>query len=153
MRKFAIFLLFSPLLSTIGHAQDANPHQLKGEELRAVFTDTTILSEYQIFKGMHKKGYDFIEHHNADGTTHYTENGAPLEQGLWKIIGGDRICYQYPASPVPNQKHCFFIFQDGKCYYNFALQNMTPSGPKNWDHWWARFVRKGDGGQCGNSVG
>lgn len=135
--------------------------QIQGKALRDTFLEATIYSEYRRHKGMHNKSFDFTEHHNTNGTTDYTELGSPTEQGIWNIIGDNKICYRYPASEHPQRIHCFFIFKDGKCYYNYAASAMRPImkqntiqfQPRSWDRWIARFVRKGDGGSCGGDVG
>lgn len=142
------------IFPSLAWAADANSHnQMKGEALREVFQDTMALSEYRNHKGFHKKGYDFTEFHHANGTTDYTEVGAKTDKGLWKIIGNDKVCYRYPSSPNPNSTHCFFVYKQGKCYYNFGIGSMTLNGPRSWDLWISRFVRKGSGGSCGDAVG
>lgn len=127
--------------------------QLKGDELRAVFNNTKVLSEYRDFKGIHENGYDFTEFHHENGTTNYTEIGAKTEQGLWKIIGEDKVCYKYPNTDAFTQTYCFFVYQQDKCYYNYSLNAMTIHGPKRWDMWTSRFVREGSGGSCADPVG
>lgn len=158
MKRLFVILLFIPVmfLHSLGFAQiktDEGFEQQKGKVLLNVLKDTTILSEYRNFKGMKNKSYDFTELHNADGTTNYTERGSDQESGLWKIIGGDKVCYQYPNSPRPNEKHCFFVYKQGQCYYNYSRRAMSPQGPINYDYWTSRFVRKGSGGTCGDVVG
>jgi hypothetical protein len=126
--------------------------QLKGDDLRAVFSDTVMVGEYQEYRGT-TRTYNYTESHHADGTTDYVE-GRKKEDGRWKIIGDDKICYKYPRSRYYTQTYCFFVFDVEGCYYKFTLQNMTLNrGPKNWDRWSSRAVRKGAGGSCGAPIG
>lgn len=126
--------------------------QVKGDDLQAVFNNTLVFSEYHNFKGINNKTYDFTEFHFEDGTTDYTEIGSKTEKGKWKIIGGDKICYKYPRTEAFPETYCFFIYQQDKCYYQYDISAMTIRGPRSWDLWTARFVRKGDGGICGEPV-
>jgi hypothetical protein len=126
------------------------PQQITGQALRDVFTDNTVISEYQSIRGI--KHYQFSEHHNPDGTTDYVELGETGEPGLWKLVGDDKICYRYPGNRRFPDTYCFVVYKIDTCYYNFGTQDMTMRGPRNWDAWTSRFVVKGDGGVCGEGV-
>ena len=130
---------------------DNNPQQLRGRALKDVFTDTMMIGEYREYRDL-THTYNFTEYHHADGTTDYTEGNKKLD-GRWKIIGGDKICYTYPHSHYYDSTYCFFVFKQDKCYYKFSLRQMTLHGPRNWNRWSSRAVRKGDGGACGDGVG
>jgi len=125
---------------------------LKGVDLRAVFSDTTMVGEYQEYRDI-TRTYNYTELHHADGTTDYVE-GRKKEYGRWKIIGGDKICYKYPRSRYYTRTYCFFVFNVDGCYYKFTPQNMTLGrGPKNWGKWSSRAVRKGTGARCDAPIG
>ena len=149
-----LILLATVLLSGLSAVAQTKStyHQVTGEDLRAVFADAMILSEYRSFKGINKKSYDFKEYHFADGTTDYTEKGSKTEKGRWDIIGDDKICYKYPTTQAFPQTYCFFVFRQGKCYYQYGVSEMTIYGPRSYDLWVSRFVRKGDGGVCGEAI-
>ncbi len=148
MRLFLFFFLI--FFASPAYGQSTSEYtQMKGKDLRAVYNDTLVLSEYRTFKGIHNKTYDHKEFHHADGTTDYTEIGSETEKGLWQIIGGDKICYRYPETQEFPQTYCFFVYRQDKCYYQYDLSAMTIHGPRSWDLWVSRFVRKGDGGVCG----
>jgi len=126
--------------------------QVTGDDLRAVFSDTTMVGEYQEYRDI-TRTYNYAETHHADGTTDYVE-GRKKEDGRWNIIGEDKICYKYPRSRYYTRTYCFFVFNVENCYYKFTPQEMTiKSGPKNWDRWSSRAVRKGAGGSCDAPVG
>ena len=126
--------------------------QVKGGDLRAVFSNTLMVGEYQEYRDI-TRTYNYTEDHHADGTTDYTE-GRKEEDGRWAIIGSDKICYKYPRSRYYTRTYCFFVFNVDGCYYKFTAQEMTlKRGPKNWDRWSSRAVRKGAGGSCDIPVG
>lgn len=151
MRHFLIIL--AVLLSASANAQTKSKYvQIKGDELHAVFNNTMVFSEYHDFKGINNKTYSFTEFHSEDGTTDYTEIGSKTEKGRWKIIGGEKICYKYPKTRAFPRTYCFFIYEQNKCYYQYDISAMTIRGPRSWNRWTARFVRKGDGGVCGEAV-
>ena len=131
--------------------ESASPHYLTGKDLRLVFDDTTMKGEYRIFRDL-TKTYRYTEHHTKDGKTHYIE-GKRIENGLWKIIGQDKICYRYPDSKDYNSTYCFYVYNIEGCYYKFSPYNMTLHGPRDWELWTSRAVRKGHGGSCEAPVG
>jgi len=125
--------------------------QMTGEQLRAVFSDTTMIGEYREYRDV-TRTYSYTEKHNADGTTDYIE-GRKKEDGRWKIIGDDKICYKYPHSRYYTRTYCFFVYEVEGCYYKYSPDNMTlKRGPKNLDRWNSRAVRKGAGGTCGDAL-
>ena len=126
------------------------PQQLKGAALKAVFNDTLMIGEYRLYRDV-THTYNYTEFHHADGTTDYVEGKKKLD-GRWKIIGDDKVCYKYPHSDYYNATYCFFVFKQGKCYYKFSLSQMTLHGPRDWNRWSSRAVRKGEGGSCGDQV-
>ncbi len=152
MRALIIIYLAIMLASTAHGQTKSQYRQLKNADLRGVFNESMILSEYRTFKGINNKTYDFKEFHHANGTTDYTEIGSKTEAGLWDIIGGDKVCYKYPTTEKFPETYCFFVYQQGKCYYQYALSAMTIHGPRSWDLWTSRFVRQGDGGMCAAAV-
>ncbi len=155
--RILIFLALILLTAASGQkqaqAQTSNTYtQMKDAELRAVFHETMVLSEYRTFKGINDKSYDFTEYHHGDGSTDYIEKGSKSEKGRWNIVGSDKICYRYPTTDAFSQTYCFFIYRQGKCYYQYGLTEMTIYGPRSWDLWVSRFVRKGEGGVCGDAL-
>ncbi len=131
---------------------EENPHytQIKGDALKAVFFDTMMLGEYRLFRG-DSQTYTYTEFHFANGTTDYIEGADKREEGLWNIIGDDKICYQYPKSENYRQIYCFLVYQIQGCYYKFSPYDMTLTGPINWDRWTSRAVRKGSGASCADA--
>ena len=124
--------------------------QMKGEDLRAVFSDTMMIGEYRNYRDI-TRTYNYTEDHHADGTTDYVE-GRKKEDGRWKVIGDDKVCYKYPNSRYYTRTYCFFVYDDDGCYYKFAPSDMTlKRGPKNWDRWSSRAVRKGAKGSSAGS--
>ncbi len=125
--------------------------QMKGEALRAIFDQTMMIGEYREFRDI-TRTYNYTEFHYTDGTTDYIE-GRKHEKGVWKIIGDDKICYKYPKSKYYTGTYCFFVFKSDGCYYQFAPRNMSLHGPRNWNKWSSRAIRKGSGGTCAEPVG
>jgi hypothetical protein len=136
---------FSPFLA--GADEDTSYRQIKGDELRAVFSETKVIAEYQSVNGGIKH-FRYTEHHFSDGTTDYVEQGQETVKGAWNIVGDDKICYRYKGNEVFNQTYCFFVYQSGSCYFNYGLGAMTLKGARNWEFWTSRFIREGDGGTC-----
>jgi len=120
--------------------------QVKGEALKAVFSETTMIGEYRLYR-TETETYNYTEFHSKDGSTDYIE-GDQLEKGIWTLIGDDKICYRYPRSDYYTQKYCFFVFNVEGCYYKFSLRQMSIRGPRNWDRWSSRAIRKGSGKSC-----
>jgi len=126
--------------------------QMKGEALRAVFSDTMMVGEYREYRNI-TRTFNYTEYHSKDGKTDYIE-GRKREAGRWKIVGDEKICYKYPNSRYYTQTYCFYVFNADGCYYKFTPSNMTlKRRPKNWDKWSSRAVRKGAGGSCAAPVG
>ena len=149
----SLALVFSlPILPAFATQPKQNSayQQLKGKALRDVFADTMMLGEYRVYRDI-TRTYNYTEFHHANGTTDYVEGKKKLD-GRWKIIGDDKICYKYPHSQYYDSTYCFFVFKQDKCYYKFSLEQMTLHGPRNWNRWSSRAVRKGDGGSCGDEV-
>jgi len=145
-------LVFLGILSGPALAnQNDGTAQIKGEALRAVFNQTMMIGEYREFRDV-TRTYNYTEFHYQDGTTDYIE-GRKNENGRWKIIGEDKICYTYPKSKYYTGTYCFFVFISDGCYYKFAPRNMTLRGPRNWDKWSSRAIRKGSGGSCAEPIG
>jgi len=130
--------------------QSAGAVQMKGDDLRFVFNQTMMIGEYREYRDI-TRTYNYTEFHFKDGTTDYIE-GRKSEDGRWKIIGDDKICYKYPKSQYYTQTYCFFVFKSDGCYYKFAPRNMTLRGPRNWDRWSSRAIRKSSGGTCDEPV-
>lgn len=120
--------------------------QVKGEALKSVFNETTMIGEYRAYRTK-TETYNYSEFHSKDGTTDYIE-GEQLEKGIWQLVGDDKICYNYPGSEYYRQTYCFFVFDIDGCYYKFSLGQMTLRGPKSWDRWSSRAIRKGSGKSC-----
>ncbi len=125
--------------------------QLKDDELRAVFNEAMIIGEYRNLREA-TKTYNYTEYHYADGTTDYKE-GAQKLKGVWKIIGGDKICYKYPKSKIYTRTYCFFVYANDKCYYQYSPYAMTLKGPRDWGRWTSRAIKKGEGGSCDEAIG
>ena len=129
----------------------ANYEKITGEALKAVFNETTMIGEYHDYRDK-TKTYNYTEFHHKNGTTDYVE-GDKHEKGIWKIIGGDKICYRYPKSDYYKGTYCFFVYKNDKCYYKYSPYNMSLKGPRDWNKWSSRAVRKGDGGSCEEAIG
>ncbi len=146
------WIVFCAALSAPVFAGTADGYEkITGEALRKVYSETLFIAEYMDYRDK-TKTYNYTEYHNTDGTTDYKE-GARRETGRWKIIGEDKICYQYPEGDDPNDKYCFFTYKHGKCYYQFHHTEMTIRGPRNVKIWNSRGVRAGDGGSCNAAIG
>lgn len=139
-------LLWTPICAQSAGAVDSYK-QIKGKDLRTVFSGTLMVGEYRDYRA-ETKTFRYTELHREDGTTDYQEGKTLTMPGTWKVIGGDKLCYKYPKSEMPNYTHCFFVFQSEKCYYKYALPQMTLRGPRDWDIWSSRAIRKGSGGSC-----
>lgn len=146
IQLFALIVLFGNVAVNAFGDEPAPSKYLTGDALRQVFENTTMKGEYRIFRDK-TRTYQYTEFHSAKGTTDYRE-GKRVEPGLWKIIGEDKICYRYPKSDQYNSVYCFFVYNVEGCYYKFSPSAMTLKGPKNWDLWTSRAVRKGHGGTC-----
>lgn len=133
-------------------AKENNDHvQMKDDALRTVFSNTVMVGEYRTYRDI-TKTFTYREFHTVDGTTDYKE-GRKHEDGLWKIIGGDKICYKYPNSDYYTHTYCFFVYEFEGCYYKFTPSNMTLRGPRSWNSWSSRAVREGSGHSCAAAVG
>lgn len=153
MRIWHHIVLFGLICATSNaNATDTSFQQITGDRLQNLFNDKTVISEYHnTTDGI--KDFRFTEHHFKNGTTDYIERGQKTEKGRWNIIGGRKICYRYPGNEVFNGTYCFFVYKDGQCYYNYAINAMTLHGPKNRDWWTSRFIIQGEGGTCDAAVG
>ena len=120
--------------------------QIKGDALKTVFYETTMIGEYRLYR-TETETYNYQEFHSKDGSTDYVE-GEQREKGIWTLVGDDKICYRYPKSDYYTQKYCFFVFNIDGCYYKFSLRQMSVRGPRNWDRWSSRAIRKGSGKSC-----
>lgn len=151
--KYILATFILGLCAGIANANNSNNFtQMKGAELRAVFSDTMMVGEYREYRDI-TRTYNYTEHHYKNGTTDYVE-GRKKEDGRWNIIGNEKICYKYPGSRYYSRTYCFFVFNVEGCYYKFTVANMTlKRRPKNWDRWSSRAVRRGAGGSCDAPVG
>jgi hypothetical protein len=147
-----LFLVLPMVLLTLIATNSANAEssasytQMLGEELNAVFNETTMVGEYRTYRTL-TETFDYSEFHFADGSTDYTE-GKRTEKGIWSLVGEDKICYRYPGSEYYNQTYCFFVYESEGCFYKYSLVNMTLRGPRSWDAWSSRAIRKGSGATC-----
>ncbi len=138
--------------ATMAQASSSSGHtQIKGDDLRAVFSGTTMVGEYVTYRD-ETKTYNYTELHFKGGDTDYIE-GKQREKGQWRIVGDDKICYKYPKSQYYMNTYCFFVYETEGCYYKYALPSMTLRGPRSWDMWSSRAVRKGHGGSCATPIG
>lgn len=124
--------------------------QMKDAALKAVFSETKMIGEYRHYRG-DTKTYNYTEFHHEDGTSDYFE-GASKEDGLWDIVGGDKVCYRYPKSKTHRRTYCFMVFENKGCYYKYSAYDMTPTGPRGWDLWSSRAVRAGSGKTCAEPI-
>ncbi|MEE9272331.1 MAG: hypothetical protein V3U57_03565 [Robiginitomaculum sp.] len=150
MKRYTIIApLFALMLSINAHATDDTSEysQMKGKALQDVFKNTKMLGEYKRYR-KDTQTFSYTEFHNKNGTTDYKEGKSANEPGVWKLIGDDKVCYKYPKSKRNTKTYCFFVYKFDKCYYKYSLGQMTLRGPRNWDDWSSRAVRKGDGGSC-----
>ena len=153
-----IFMLYGLaalfLVAARANGADAPKYQqIKGKALRAVFSDTLMVGEYRQYRD-ETKTYNYSEYHHKNGTTDYVE-GRKKEDGRWKIVGDDKICYKYPNSDYYTGTYCFIVYKSEGCYYKYSPFDMSwRSGrPKNWDRWSSRAIRKGHGGSCDDPLG
>lgn len=149
MKRFSILIVFIILASHPSHAQSGNGFvQLRGDELSTAYIGQTLDQVYN------KAGLTQTPHHsethNADGTTHYVEGELTLA-GRWALKGPpgleDKICYRYPQLDAVRQ-HCFYIFREGKCLYNFPTswyRNAQAIQPKRWN---SKGANREDGPSC-----
>lgn len=151
---------FGLALPIIASAKDKTPNtpqytQMKNDALRAVFANTIMIGEYRNYRD-ETRTYNYTEHHITEskvgGTTDYVE-GKKHEKGIWTIVGGDKICYKYPRSDYYTRTYCFFVYESEKCYYKYAPTSMSLKGPRAWNRWTSRAIRKGSGGSCAAAVG
>ncbi len=109
-----------------------------------------MIGEYSDFRDR-TQTYQYTEFHHQDGTTNYIEGGK-AENGEWRIVGGDKVCYRYPQSKVYTGIYCFYVYKNDKCYYKYSPRNMGLKGPRDFDKWSSRAIRKGEGGTCAEPV-
>jgi len=131
-------------------APKKNYKQVTGKTLRAVFNDTMMLGEYRDYRDI-TKTYSYTEFHFKNGTTDYIE-GDNRDDGVWKLVGDDKICYNYPQSEHYKHTYCFIVYETDGCYYKYSTGSMTYYGPRSWDDWTSRAVRKGTGKSCAAPV-
>ncbi len=152
MKYILVVILWGLNSSTASANNNGSFTQMKGDALRAVFTDTMMVGEYRQYRDL-TRTFNYTEYHRKDGTTDYIE-GRKKEDGRWKIIGNEKICYKYPGSRYYSQTYCFYVFNADGCYYKFTPENMTLNrNPRNRNRWSSRAVRKGAGGTCDEPVG
>lgn len=142
----ATILVFFGLASAASADSIVENKQMKGDSLKAVFNETTMIGEYRAYR-VKTETYNYTEFHYEDGSTDYVEGGR-TEKGVWTLVGDDKICYRYPGSEYYSQTYCFFVFNVNGCYYKFSLAQMTLRGPRNWNRWSSRAIRKGSGKSC-----
>lgn len=132
--------------STASAENDQGFTQMLGDDLKAVFNETMMIGEYRAFRNLTETN-DYTEFHFKDGSTDYKE-GRQEERGIWTLVGSDKICYRYPDSNQYKQTYCFFVYESEGCYYKYSLQVMGLNGPRSFDFWSSRALRKGSGGSC-----
>ena len=148
------YSLFSVLFGVSALADEAdkkNYQQITGKALRAIFDDTMMLGEYRDYRDL-TKTFSYTEFHNTNGTTDYLE-GERFDKGVWRMVGDDKICYNYPDSDFYKYTYCFVVYDNDGCYYKYSARSMTYYGPRSWDKWTSRAVRKGSGKSCAAPVG
>lgn len=147
-----ITFLFS-LLAAPASADNTSGYTALGKAAyHKLLHGTTIKGEYRHIR-QRTKTYNFTEHHNADGTTDYTE-GKIKAKGLWYTVGDDKICYKYPnEKQMGNQTSCFWVYESEGCYYGYSLNAMTLKGPRNYNDWSARWILSGSGNSCAAPLG
>lgn len=120
--------------------------QMLGDDLKAVFNETMMVGEYRAYRDETETN-NYTEFHFEDGSTDYKE-GPQRERGVWTLVGPDKVCYKYPNSTSYTQTYCFFVYESEGCYYKYSLAAMGLNGPRNYDYWSSRAVRKGSGKSC-----
>lgn len=140
------------LFGTLGLSQPAFANstaefkQMLGDDLKAVFNETMMVGEYRAYRDETETN-NYTEYHFEDGSTDYKE-GPQRERGVWNLVGPDKICYKYPDSANYRDTYCFFVYESEGCYYKYSLEAMSLRGPKSYDYWSSRAVRKGSGKSC-----
>ena len=134
-------------LATEAKSQNAW-RQLKGAELRDAYLEQTIDLVYNSV-GFTKTAHH-SETHFADGTTDYIEGDLRLD-GRWQLIGApgfeDQLCYRYPQLE-PQRQHCFFIFREGNCLYNYTVRRFGSAKNIVRDSWRAKGANRENGPSC-----
>jgi len=152
MKKYiALALLLSCYTNFATAGEQPKYQRITGENLQKVYSGQTMVGEYVTRQGGINH-YKFTEYHDPDGTTDYIETDADTVKGVWKIIGGDKICYTYPGNSTFDKTYCFFVYENDGCYYSYALGQMTLNGPMSWDYWTSRAISKGSGNSCSAGV-
>ncbi|PHR58699.1 MAG: hypothetical protein COA43_10630 [Robiginitomaculum sp.] len=147
-----LLFIFAPSFAVANDTQtNSGFSQVKGKSLRKIFANTLMIGEYRDYRG-ETKTFNYTEFHNANGKTDYIE-GQKKEDGIWTVIGNDKVCYKYPKSEYYTRTYCFLVYELEGCYYKFAPYNMTLNGPRSWDKWSSRAVRKGSGNSCAAAIG
>lgn len=140
-------LITASTLTIVANANsDSGYQQILGDELKAVFNETLMVGEYRAFRDKTETN-NYTEFHFDDGSTDYKE-GPQKERGVWTLVGPDKICYRYPESASYTQTYCFFVYESEGCYYKYPLQVMGLNGPRSYEYWSSRAVRKGSGKSC-----
>ena len=147
---YSLFSVFITASAFADEAEKKNYQQVKGKALRAIFDDTMLLGEYRDFRDI-TKTFSYTEFHFKNGTSDYIE-GDSRDKGIWKIVGDDKICYNYPDSENYKYTYCFIVYDLEGCYYKYSVGSMTYYGPRTWDGWTSRAVRKGSGKSCAPPV-
>lgn len=142
-----VILGTAPILPVF--AQDSSGWvQLRGDELRAAYSGQTLDLVYNNV-GFAGKAHH-TETHNPDGTTDYDEGGVKLD-GRWSLSGApgleDRICYVY-AQLDPYQRHCFYVFRDGKCLYGYSASWFPNAQAIRPELWRVKGANREDGPSC-----
>ncbi len=149
---FGLLLGTAPALAPIALASETDGRsdwrQLKGSELRDAYLGQTIDLVYNTV-GFTKTAHHSETHH-ADGSTDYYEGELRLD-GRWQLVGApgfeDQLCYRYPQLDVERQ-HCFFIFREGNCLYNYAVRRFRTADNVVQELWRAKGANRENGPSC-----
>ena len=155
---FALITFFSVAHFAHASAQESDKSQENNDAYRQLgkqdyddlLPGKTIKGEYRFMRAR-TKTFRFEEHHNANGTTDYTE-GPIRSKGIWFTLGEHKVCYKYPDDNTLSGTSCFWVYKADKCYYGYGLNSMTLRGPRDFNDWSARWIIKGDGGSCDTPV-
>ncbi len=138
-------------VSAFAQTQDTdirpNASQLSADQIKTVFSDTTMDGAYNFGRNGRAQSF-YTETHHPNGTLSYKEDG-DVEPGRW-FVRQDQLCFMYPSNQLAGG--CFRVYQVKNCYYFYSAARRQAEFELGEDYWIARSVKMGERPACEKAI-